>query len=182
MTPTINPFTKTDIIQELGASFNEITNFIQQIPEEEFTKTRGDKWSIAENLSHLIKGNQAIASGLKLPKLTFRGFGKPNRPVRAYQEVVDRYLEKLKLAQIDPNPFAPKSESSFLREEMLEHWMTIDEKMRNRIEKKWEEKDLDNYLMPHPLMGKLMAREMLFFTIFHNHHHLKAMKDRYEGN
>ena len=181
MTPNIKPSTKADIIQELGNSMNEVSSFVQSIPEEEFSKARGDKWSIAENLSHLIKSNQAIASGLKLPKLTFRGFGKPNRPERSYEEVVNRYLEKLKVAEFPQNPFAPKSDQPFNREEMLDHWMTIDEKLRSRIEKKWDEKDLDAYLMPHPLMGKLMTREMLFFAIFHNYHHLKAMKDRYEG-
>ena len=181
MTPTINPSTKTDIIASLGKSFEEITSFVQSIPEEDFTKSRGEKWSIAENFYHLIKGNQALASGLKLPKLTFRGFGKPNRPVRTYQEVVDRYKEKLKTAQFEQNPFGPKADEVHKREDMLEHWMTIEEKMRSRIEKKWDEGDLDGYLMPHPLMGKLMAREMLFFTIFHNYHHLEAMKARYEG-
>ena len=35
----------------------------------------------------------------------------------------------------------------------------------------FSEKDLDNYILPHPLLGKLTIREMLFFTIYHVQHH-----------
>jgi uncharacterized damage-inducible protein DinB len=34
------------------------------------------------------------------------------------------------------------------------------------------EEELDRYLLPHPLLGKLTMREMLYFTIYHvTHHH-----------
>ena len=50
----------------------------------------------------------------------------------------------------------------------------IGEKYTERLGN-WSEKDLDKYKLPHPLLGKLTVREMLFFTIYHNEHHLKAM-------
>jgi hypothetical protein len=36
----------------------------------------------------------------------------------------------------------------------------------------WSEDDLDNHRLPHPLLGKLTVREMLFFTLYHIQHHM----------
>ncbi|MCB9182399.1 MAG: DinB family protein [Flavobacteriales bacterium] len=36
---------------------------------------------------------------------------------------------------------------------------------------RWSESDLERYLLPHPLLGKLTLREMLYFTLYHVQHH-----------
>jgi len=41
---------------------------------------------------------------------------------------------------------------------------------------KFTENELDRYILPHPLLGKLTLREMLFFTIYHIEHHEKLIK------
>ena len=51
-------------------------------------------------------------------------------------------------------------------------------KMIKLIEK-WDEKSLSKYVIPHPLLGKLSVREMLYFTILHTDHHRQILKDRY---
>jgi len=56
-----------------------------------------------------------------------------------------------------------------------------------RLEKKklikqinnWSEEKLDKCLIPHPLLGKLILREMLFFTNWHTQHHLNTLKEKY---
>ncbi len=42
----------------------------------------------------------------------------------------------------------------------------------------WSEAALDRYRLPHPLLGKLTVREMLFFTLYHNAHHLDQVAGR----
>lgn len=42
----------------------------------------------------------------------------------------------------------------------------------------WSEAALDRYQLPHPLLGKLTVREMLFFTVYHNAHHLTLVAGR----
>jgi hypothetical protein len=32
--------------------------------------------------------------------------------------------------------------------------------------------------MPHPLLGKITAREMIYFTVYHSEHHVAATKKR----
>jgi hypothetical protein len=35
---------------------------------------------------------------------------------------------------------------------------------------------LDRWRLPHPLLGRLTVREMLFFTLCHNRHHLEGVR------
>ena len=41
---------------------------------------------------------------------------------------------------------------------------------------KWRERDLDKYRLPHPVLGKISVREMLFFTHYHDLHHLEIVR------
>ena len=43
----------------------------------------------------------------------------------------------------------------------------------------WKESDLDKYVLPHPLLGKISLREMLYFTDFHILHHNTLAKTIY---
>lgn len=49
--------------------------------------------------------------------------------------------------------------------------------MRTALEG-WSERDLDRIRMPHPILGMLTTREMLFFTLYHNRHHVEAARRR----
>jgi hypothetical protein len=42
----------------------------------------------------------------------------------------------------------------------------------------WGEGSLDRCRLPHPLLGKLTVREMLFFTLYHNLHHVQNVARR----
>ena len=173
-------YSHPEIITSIRIAYQEVADFVESISEEEFLQERGEKWSIAQNLDHLLKSTQPLVKALRLPKLTFRSFGKPNRPTRTYQELVKRYHERLAAAGTIDNPFSADKKPEFSKEKMLAEWKAFAEKLAKGIGK-WSEKDLDNYLMPHPLLGKLLVREMLFFTIYHTGHHLKAMKMRLAG-
>jgi len=38
------------------------------------------------------------------------------------------------------------------------------------------EQNLDTYILPHPLLGKITMREMLYFTADHVQHHQKIIE------
>ncbi|MGB1018607.1 MAG: hypothetical protein ACPGVH_06035 [Chitinophagales bacterium] len=43
---------------------------------------------------------------------------------------------------------------------------------------KISEKELDNFRVPHPLIGKLSIREMLYFSDYHVLHHKKSIESK----
>ena len=46
-----------------------------------------------------------------------------------------------------------------------------------KLVSKWSEGDLDLYVIPHPLIGGLTFREILYFTIYHVQHHKKQIDE-----
>ncbi|MCB9231628.1 MAG: DinB family protein [Bacteroidia bacterium] len=161
-----------EITQALADLFKETSAVLSAVKDPEATAKEGG-WTIREEFEHMVLAVRPVASGMKLPKLTFLAFGKPNRPVRNYDETYQRYLDRLNnVAPGTGNPIGPKGEDL---PSLIKQWDEIGEKFADRM-KKWSEKDLDGYLMPHPLMGKILVREMLFFTHFHALHHLQSIK------
>ena len=170
-------YTQSEILAAISDSFAGINAFFEEITEHKLEANQGEKWSIKEEFEHLILSNKPVSSALKLPKLVLRSFGKPRNPSRNFEAIIERYHQKLKTDAVVAAAagYAPKKSDKLTKEEMLSSWQIIAEKFEARI-KKWSEEKLDQYLLPHPLLGKLTIREMLFFTIYHNQHHLNSMK------
>jgi hypothetical protein len=59
---------------------------------------------------------------------------------------------------------------------MTRHANSIDELVS--LVARWPENALDRRLLPHPLLGRLTVREMLFFTVYHNRHHVDVVRGR----
>ena len=160
---------RDEIITALQAATKDIVEFSGTYAAE-------GKWNYEEHVVHLTKSIAPLSSGLRLPVMVFRWkFGKPNRPLRTFEEIVEKY--KTKLANFEGgNPkYAPKKEEPVPREVVLQRYQKESEKLYKAIET-WDEWQLDNFLIPHPLLGKLMVREMLYFTIYHTQHHLMILK------
>ena len=170
---------KVEIISALQAKWLDISSLIDQVTEEQFTaKPSPDIWSIAEEFDHIIKSASAVSSAMKVNSLVLKWkFGKPNRPIRSYDEILNKYtnaLSKVDGSAVAPSPFISEKGKSFNKADMLNHWNSTLAKLDKRVNK-WSDKKLDNILLPHPLLGKMMVRELLYFTHFHTEHHRKNL-------
>lgn len=169
-------YSQPEIKASLQASFQDNAQFVASISDEDFSKKKNEKWSIAENFDHLIMSNKPLASGLKRAKIFFRAFGTTKNPSRKYEKIVAIYKETLLTKNPTNNAFLSKDVATMSKEQYLSNWKMIGEKYQERLDT-WNEKDLDKYRIPHPVLGKLTVREMMFFTINHNYHHLEIMKE-----
>ena len=50
------------------------------------------------------------------------------------------------------------------------------DKLAHAIKLKWKDPQLDQYIAPHPLLGKITLRELGYFTIYHTYHHLETIQ------
>lgn len=180
LTKTI--YSKSEIIRSVQSSFDNVTACIQSTPDDIFYEKRNGKWSIAENLDHLIQSTKPIASVLKKNKLTLLVFGVSFSGSENFETLKSNYHLKLSqgLAPANGGGFISKNIESISKEKFLENWNLIGSKFPSRIDQ-WSENNLDRFKLPHPLLAKLTVREMLFFTIFHNEHHLRTMKQLNES-
>lgn len=168
--------TNLQINKELLIVKDEIIAKINSTNSSTFTADLGDKWNTAQHAEHLYNSIKPVNQILLAPKFFLRyQWGKPNRKSRTYDELTQRYLEKLQKANFGPvNPFGPKPGVNYSKEKLVD---IIDRQYNSLAKKalKWSEVNLEAYLLPHPLLGKITVREMLMFTIYHTSHHLKAM-------
>lgn len=166
--------TKEKIIQELQKGFAELILTAQPVADSTFFKKLDSKWSAADNVEHLVLSVKPLNLAFRLPKFILLFFGKPNRPIRTYDELVKKYLERLHAGGRATSAFVPKSNYQDKRL-LLENFKQMNQGFIKSLSK-WTDADLDRYLIPHPLLGKLYVREMLYFTIYHTQHHLKAIE------
>jgi len=169
---------KPQIISALNEKIDAFNNYIEPLSKEQFEVTPNGKWSAGQNLDHLIRAIKPLQLAYGLPKFALLIlFGKTNRPSRTYDELVTKYKTKLAAGGKASGPFIPPVISFEKKEALILKYKEQKQKLIAKVEKQ-DEKDLDTYILPHPLLGKVTLREMLFFTIHHNEHHLESLKTR----
>jgi len=171
---------KEDIIQEIEIVSKEFSGFCSAINIQMFFQQPADKWSVAQNVKHLIISTRNTSLAFSLPKLIVRLYGgKPNRSSRNFDELLKKYSLKLAQGGRASGRFIPKTISEREgKEKMLHDFSKAMSHISLSIQKKWSDPQLDMYIVPHPLLGKITLRELGYFTIFHTRHHLNTIKSR----
>ncbi|MBV8255694.1 MAG: DinB family protein [Chitinophaga sp.] len=158
----------------LSKSFDNMVDYVNTLSDHRFTASPYGKWSAGQQLDHLIKSVRPVSSAMGFPKFTLRYFGVSQQPSRSYDLVVSQYLEKLNSGATATVPYQPgviyNAQRPVLIQGFLAQKFKLDDKIRN-----WTESDLDRYRLPHPILGKITVREMLYFTAYHNQHHLEKL-------
>lgn len=171
------PSGRDEIVRELRALHGQSRTFWDSFSTPEFFSPFGDAWSPADNVRHLLKSNRPVARALAMPKtlLAIR-FGVGVRTSVTYAELRARYLSLLATGvtagRFTPDPLNPSEQSEEHRRSMMATLDTVSENLTSAVSR-WREWPLDRLRLPHPALGKLTVREMLFFTLYHNLHHVE---------
>jgi hypothetical protein len=169
---------KPQIIAALNEKVDEFNGYISSLNKEQFEASPNGKWSAGQNLDHLIRAIKPLQIAYGLPKFVLSiFFGKANRSSQAYDELVIKYKTKLAAGGKASGPFIPPIVGFEKKVDLIKKYADQKQKLIAKIEKQ-SEADLDKYILPHPLLGKVTLREMLYFTIHHNEHHLELLKSR----
>ena len=166
---------KSEILHELYFGHARFITQITVLPDSEYLQSNNGKWTPEQQLDHIIKSVRPVNLAFGLPRFLLRVvFGKANRPSRTYDELVEKYHAKLAAGYKAPAPFVPKSVGIHFRERLPKKLRTLIYSLMYRADS-FSENQLDTLLLPHPLLGKLTLREMLYFTIYHASHHEKQV-------
>lgn len=173
---------KTEITTGLDTAFGQLSQWFVDQPDTEFEKGPDGKWTSGQHLDHLIRSVAPLNMILNKPKLAIRTlFGKPNRPGRSFGQVLEKHRTKLAGGGQAAGQFLPKPVTVDKKSKMLLSYQGERDRLIRCVDS-WQEEQLDSYLLPHPLLGKMLVREMLFFTIFHNQHHLQNLRENYSNS
>jgi hypothetical protein len=174
-----SPYSQAEIRDALATECEAVQTFFADIEQDLFFQAPPDIWSPAQNLVHLIQSVSPVVQALNLPKMALRlRFGRAKHESRTFAEVRYIYVnEALAGGGVAGGSFLPevKEESAVERERILAKWQEKGAALVDALDK-WDEQNLDGILLPHPLLDEMTVREILFFTLYHNMHHVRDVQ------
>lgn len=167
----------SDIQNHISNSHEQFLIMLEDLDSERFEYSPNEvKWSGGQQLEHIYKSAAAIAKVLKMPNWFLRWkFGKANRPSRSYEELKSRYLEKLEKVKGVTAPGFEPTKVMLPNRAGLCAGTRVKVNSINSSLNKFSEKQLDTFILPHPLLGYITVREMGMFCAFHAEHHEKSV-------
>lgn len=162
---------KKEIVSLLDHAHQSFVDYVAKLDEHDFLFAHPKKWSAAQQLDHIIKSVAPVNMAMGLPRFVLKWkFGVANRPSKTYEALVSRYNEKLSAGGRATSQFIPPSINYSQKKALLHTLQSLTKKLCAKAASASEE-SLDKYILPHPLLGKLTLREMLYFTAYHVQHH-----------
>ncbi len=170
--------TKNEISRQLHENHQAFIAMMLGFTEADFTKSTAEKWTPGQQLDHIRLSVKPLVSALAYPDFILRLlFGKANRDSKTYDQLIAKYKKALDNGGAASPRFVPKKVSFQQREPIATQLSALVRKLENRISG-YPENKLDTLILPHPLLGKLTLREMLYFTNYHViHHHQLTNRD-----
>lgn len=185
-----SPKTKQDLLDGIQNGAQTALTWFDAIPADAFFTRSGEAWSASDNVDHLIRAIRPVALALKMPKVGLQvafgtsvpdvrtGEGEPTS--RSYDEICRIYEAAIAQGGQASGVFLPDQkvpvDVEAQKQQLLEKLNKASESLLDALAK-WDEAELDRYQLPHPLLGKLTVREMLFFSIYHLFRHARVEGD-----
>jgi hypothetical protein len=175
------PFARGEIEAALRRVHAEVEAAFAAVGDEVLAqRPDGGGWSAAEHLAHLDLSVTPVARALRLPRIIPRLlFGAAAAPSRPYARLRDDYRAILAAGGRATSAYVPRVDVGAagpeMRARLVARWRKAGEGLLGAVAG-WDEAALDRLRLPHPLLGKLTVREMLFFTVYHDLHHAAAIR------
>ena len=171
--------TKEEIIDQLESQSKALQNWFLNEPTEKMEFAPEGAWTAGQHLLHLIKSTKPLGRGMGVPRLLLRlKFGSVKHSSRSYEAIIQSYQDALDNGGKATGDYVPRAVKKLERDALIKRFENEMSVLIKQVGK-WSEKNLDNTNVPHPLIGNLTLREMLYFTIYHTEHHLKVLQDKY---
>jgi hypothetical protein len=175
-----HPATTAEILEALESNAARIADFYRTLSDAAILTGDSDHWGPGHHLVHLTQTSAAVTRGLRSSELPAHA----HRRSRSYAEVRDaaaaslaatskeRHLERGRAVSVAPGT---------RRDELVGAFVSASEQLRAAAGA-WDDAALDHRAMRHPLAGEMTVREMLFFCVFHERHHLRQVQERARGD
>lgn len=173
--------TNSELLNLTNQKFQNLFDFLETHDLDKWNKGPEGKWTSGQHIMHLIQSAKPLNRALGLPMfILWYKFGKANRPPRTYDDVVAKYHRKLKEVGNIVSPFS-KNMPETPKEGKHEIIDILSKEKKILLKKisKISEKSLDKYLIPHPLMGRMLIREMIMWNAYHIEHHQTILEEKY---
>lgn len=167
---------KQIIKNKLYENHEAFISYLDGLTNEEFLSSNNNKWTPGQQLEHIYLSVKPVRQVFSLPKFIPKLiWGQANRRSKSYDDLIKKYYTKLENGGRATSRFIPKTVGIEMGQKLKVDLKNEVNKLASKIDKLTED-ELDKYIIPHPLLGKLTMREMLYFTIYHVIHHEEVTK------
>jgi hypothetical protein len=171
-----HPATQAEILEALKSNAASIAEFFSGQPDRVILSGDPDHWGPGHHLEHITRTSIAVQRGLRSKSLPLHSVSCS----RSYAEIRDAATESLAATPKDRLlemgrivVIAPGARGA----DLVEAFVGASAGLRAAAAE-WSEEELDRHALTHPLIGEMTVREMLFFCIVHERHHLKIVRTR----
>jgi hypothetical protein len=166
---------KPEITQALAEKHQEFCSYILSLSEEEYHFHPEGKWSAEGHLEHMLLCVKPILMAFSMDKDALaKQFGTLDGKGRSPQELSSIYRQKVEEGGKAPQRFVSQESTHEERSMMCEKLNQLVAALCLKLDVYGEE-ELDHYSIPHPLLGQLSLREMLYNMIGHVQVHQRAI-------
>ncbi len=170
-----DPQSQQEIVEQITTIQLGVSDDIARMSDAQFSSGSTKAWSAADYLKHLLLSVKPVAKAMGFPANRLETlFGLSQHGSRSYAEVVSTYQKRLDegikaedYGKVVPNFYRFPEGIGNERDFLVQSWNETNQRLIDAANG-WNETELDSLQMPHPAIGMVTLREMLFFTLFHN--------------
>ncbi|MDB4293639.1 DinB family protein [Maribacter sp.] len=164
---------KTEIKMALEGEYARFVAYLNGLPTTAFLYTQESKWSAAQQLQHIVLSVNPLVRVFGMsPVQIEKTFGTTAGPGRSFDTMVADYVAQLDQGGKAPKPYLPEIVLESDKSALLQLLSKLIASLQLQIDV-FTEAELDSLGVPHPLLGTISLREMLFNAIYHVGHHQK---------
>jgi hypothetical protein len=182
-------YSKTELAEHLSRVQHTIASTIEQASLAALNAGTTEAWSAADYLKHLIISVKPVAKAMAMPPEGLaKMFGESGRASRSYAEIVAEYQARIDAgmrAEDAGNAVIPAAyrypegvtvgDQASEMAHLKQAWQDANTKLLAVLHQS-DDATLDSNQLPHPAIGLLTLREMLFFTVHHNTLHARDIE------
>jgi nitrate/nitrite-specific signal transduction histidine kinase len=170
-----NPYSKTELCTALKNQNLEFQTLLSSIQTRKFFDDSSEKWSVGHHVQHITSAVNRVAQGLANPGVLPKR--EPVTASRGFTTMRDAILEALQntpsetLRQLGSRVTLEKHDNlEAYKTQLISSFANAITNFNTALES-FSEEHLETLGMPHPLLGIISSREMVFFIVYHNTHH-----------
>jgi hypothetical protein len=161
-------------VSNLIQAYRDVLDFTDTLDDTTFALSPLEgKWSPAQHLVHLNRSLGIVVWVSSWPRSLQRLlWGRSKRPSRSYDELVQRYQERLRgIKAKSPAFFAAPAQSASQRQRINKRLLALTERYAHQL-RSCPPEFLESQVLPHPALGKVTVLEMALFSAYHGRLHL----------
>lgn len=169
---------RNELIDKLNKNYISFIEYINSLTDDEFVVSLNDKWTAGQQLDHILRSVKPLTQILSAKSRIESNFGMTERRSLSYEEIVNNYKIELEKGGQATGKFVPEKINSNQKNELT---AALSDNLKKLLENltDYTDQELDNLVLPHPLLGNLTIREMIYFTIYHVGHHHEKIKQNF---